>query len=246
MAASHPLIHVGFLAFFVVALVVGVRLVLLWTRTRQLPELLIGLGVLGIGPVGFGLAVAALNLRASQPAAYSVVMAVASAAIATGVIAKLIFNWRVYHPESAAVRALVVAGATVMLGCYLADLASGFDTYREINLSFALRTPVQLGALLWGSAEALRWFFRMRRRASVGLGEPVVANRFLLWGLGAGAAGVGSLIGSMVQLVTGQLSTTVPWVLASSSAHGFVAAVAMWLAFMPPAAYTRWIGARAS
>jgi hypothetical protein len=246
MAASHPLIHVGFLAFFVVALVVGVRLVLLWTRTRQLPELLIGLGVLGIGPVGFGLAVAALNLRASQPAAYSVVMAVASAAIATGVIAKLIFNWRVYHPESAAVRALVVAGAAVMLGCYLADLASGFDTYREVNLSFALRTPVQLGALLWGSAEALRWFFRMRRRASVGLGEPVVANRFLLWGLGAGAAGVGSLIGSMVQLVTGQLSTTVPWVLASSSAHGFVAAVAMWLAFMPPAAYTRWIGARAS
>ena len=45
-AGAHPLIHVGFLAFFVVALVVGVRLVHLWWRTRQLPELLIGLGVL--------------------------------------------------------------------------------------------------------------------------------------------------------------------------------------------------------
>ena len=80
----------------------------------------------------------------------------------------------------------------------------------------------------------------------MGLGDPVVANRFLLWGIGAGAAGLGSAIGTLVQLVTGVVSTQVPWVLASSSAHGFVAAVAMWLAFMPPAAYTRWVGARAS
>ena len=48
------LVWLGFLAFFVASLSVGVRLVLLWRRTRQLPELLIGIGVLGIGPVGFG------------------------------------------------------------------------------------------------------------------------------------------------------------------------------------------------
>ena len=50
----NPLILVGFLTFFVVALTVGIRLLLLWGRTRQLPELLMGIGVLGIGPVGFG------------------------------------------------------------------------------------------------------------------------------------------------------------------------------------------------
>ena len=106
--------------------------------------------------------------------------------------------------------------------------------------------PVQIAALLWGSAEALSWFVRMRRRARVGLGDAVVANRFLLWGIGAGAAGLGSLIGIVVQIVTGAMSTQVPWVLASSSAHGFVAAVAMWLAFVPPAGYVRWVQARAS
>jgi len=41
----NPLILVGFLTFFVVALTVGVRLLLLWGRTRQLPELLMGIGV---------------------------------------------------------------------------------------------------------------------------------------------------------------------------------------------------------
>jgi hypothetical protein len=53
------LIWVGFVAFFVVALTVGVRVLLLARRTRELPELLMGIGVLGIGPVGFGLMVVA-------------------------------------------------------------------------------------------------------------------------------------------------------------------------------------------
>jgi hypothetical protein len=245
-AGSHPLIHVGFLAFFVVALVVGVRLILLWVRTRQLPELLIGLGVLGIGPVGFGCAVAALSLRESQPALYSLAMGVASAAIMVGVVSKLVFNWRVYHPESGAVRAVVVLGAAIMLGCWLYDWRDGFDGYRELNVRFALRTPIQLAALLWGSAEALRWYARMRKRAALGLGDAVVANRFLLWAIGAGSAGLGSLIGVAVQVATGTVGTQIPWVLASSSAHGFVAAVAMWLAFVPPAGYVRWIQARAA
>jgi hypothetical protein len=32
----------------------------------------------------------------------------------------------------------------------------------------------------------------------------------------------------------------------SSSLHGLAAAIAMWLAFVPTAAYTRWIAARAA
>ena len=33
------LVLVGFLAFFFASLTVGIRLILLWTRTRELPEL---------------------------------------------------------------------------------------------------------------------------------------------------------------------------------------------------------------
>ena len=44
---------------------------------------------------------------------------------------------------------------------------------------------------LWGAAESLRYFSMMRRRAKLGLADPLVTNRFLLWGLGIGAAMVG-------------------------------------------------------
>ena len=69
------LVWVGFIAFFVVALVVGVRVLMLARRTRELPELLMGIGVLGIGPVGFGLQVAAQHV--GDPTLQVAVLAVA-------------------------------------------------------------------------------------------------------------------------------------------------------------------------
>jgi predicted membrane chloride channel (bestrophin family) len=74
----------------------------------------------------------------------------------------------------------------------------------------------------------------------------VVSNRFLLWGLGAGAAGVGSAVGGFMQWWTQLAPIEMPWVMLSSSLHGLAAAVAMWLAFVPNASYTRWIRARAA
>jgi hypothetical protein len=112
---------------------------------------------------------------------------------------------------------------------------------REEDFAYYGGSALMIGALLWGSFEALRYWGMMRRRVRIGLADPVVANRFLLWGIGAFAAGFGSLVGNVVQITTGVPSTEIPWVLASSSAHGFVAAVAMWLAFVPPVAYKRFI-----
>ena len=87
-----PWIGIGFAAFFVVALVVGVRVLLLARRTRELPELLMGIGVLGIGPVGFGLLVIAQELQASHPGVFQVMVGMSSFAISCGVLAKFIFN----------------------------------------------------------------------------------------------------------------------------------------------------------
>lgn len=241
---QDPLIAAGFLAFFAVALVVGVRLVWLWTRTRQLPELLIGVGVLGIGPVGFGASVAALELEAAR-SLYPLVMGLGQAAVTVGVFCKLVFNWRVYHPESRWVPPAVQVAGVLLAVVYVAELAGGFADAMGVTWRFCLRSAIQVGALLWGSGEALRYWTRMRRRVRLGLADPVVCNRFLLWGLGAGAAGVGSLIGVVAQIASGGVRTQIPWVLASSSAHGLLAAVCMWLAFVPPAAWTRWVAARA-
>jgi hypothetical protein len=239
-------IWVGFVAFFIVSLVVGARLLLLWWRTRQLPELLIGIGVLGIGPVGYGFAVAARLVIESKPGVAAALATIGALAVAIGAGAKFTFNWRVYHPESRAVGLIPMVAAPVLLAAWLTELASGGFVFIDATTSPTLiRTSLQIACLLWGSGEALRYWTLMRRRVRLGLADPVVANRFLLWGVGAGAAGVGSFIGIAAQLLGGADAGQASWVMVSSSLHGLVAAVALWFAFVPPAFYRRYIESRA-
>jgi CubicO group peptidase (beta-lactamase class C family) len=237
----------GFLAFFIASSVVGVRLLLLWRRTGELPELLIGLGVLGIGPVGFGFLTVGELCVAHAPGVARVLIGAALLAMSVGAGAKYVFNWRVYHPDSAALRACVVSACALLGVCLVGEWqATGFRTLVRPGPSYFLRIGLQVGCLLWGAGEALQYWTRMRRRLRLGLADPVVTNRFLLWGIGAGAAGVGSAVGGAVQWWTQLPPVELPWVMLSSSLHGLAAAVAMWLAFVPNAAYTRMIRARAA
>jgi len=242
----------GFLAFFVASLSVGVRLLLLWRRTRQLPELLIGIGVLGIGPVGFGAMMIGYGLVHSgvvngDSVAGRLPFAVAYGMIYAGVFSKYVFNWRVYHPDRKPVLGLVVSAGVVLSGLFLYNgLVRGFAPAPDLDPPMLLQNSVQSAALLWGSIEALRYWRMMRRRSALGLADPVVTNRFLLWGIGAGAAGVGTTIGAIASFATGVASLEIPWVVASSSAHGLVAAIAMWLAFLPPKSYLRFVARQES
>jgi hypothetical protein len=239
-------VWIGFLAFFLVSLTVGVRLLLLWRRTRQLPELLIGIGVLGIGPVGFGSSMFGSLLAPSHPHSGVLLLGLGSLAVATGVVAKCVFNWRVYRPDAAWPRTVTFASAALLGVAFGVDLGRGFTSALAPGPLYYVRTTIQVGALLWGAGEALRWWRLMRRRLALGLADPVVTNRFLMWGIGAGAAGVGSLVGVVAQVATGVSMREIGWVTASSSAHGMVAAIAIWLAFVPPAAYRRWIAGEAA
>ena len=235
----------GFLAFFVVALVVGLRLLALAARTRQLPELLMGVGVLGIGPVGLGGIVLALGLAHDAPAASRWMAGAASAAIGAAVAAKVLFNWRIYRPTSPVAAGASLAGIAAITATLTAEgLATGFATEAWRGTGWHLgRSALQVGCLLWGASEALVYWGKMRRRVRLGLADPLLANRFLLWAIGAGAAGLGSAIGAGAQLVSGRPPLEQSWVTMSSSLHGLVSAVALWLAFVPPAAYRRWVRA---
>jgi hypothetical protein len=246
MHEGMSFVWVGFLAFFFVSLAVGVRLLLLWRRTRQLPELLIGIGVLGIGPVGFGLSIAGALLLGRRPELAVLLLGTASLAASVGVVAKLTFNWRVYHPGAAAARGATAAGALVLAICFALKFRQGFAHVLVVDPVYYARIFVQIGALLWGAGEALRYHAMMRRRVRIGIADPVVANRFLLWGIGAGAAGVGSLIGTVAQLATGVSVGDAGWVTVSSSLHGLVSAIALWLAFLPPQAWREYVKARAA
>lgn len=230
----EPITAVGFAAFFVVSLFVGIRLVLLWRETRQLPELLIGLGVLGIGPVGFSVTVVSQLLAEASPGASTLCYGLAQLAVSAGALAKLVFTWKVYHPGSRIARGAVLAGGLALIAVYLEMAWRGFPVEAP-----GLRHLPLVAALLWGAIEALRYRERMRRRARLGLGDPVVENRFLVWGIGAAAAGIGSVFSMVAGTLYGAEALVDPQLLLLLSLHGMVAALCMWLAFLPPRAYLR-------
>ena len=237
----------GLILFGVISTWVGLRLVLLWWSTRQLPELLIGVGVLGIGPLGFGASAAAGILATGAPGLAHGLALWGAFAASAGIAAKFVFNWRVYHPSEAWAARIAFTGIGVVAVVLAASVfVGGVEHGLELPRWYLTRGVFQAGCLLWGAVEAILYWDKMRRRERLGLADPTVTNRFLLWGIAAGAAGLGTAVGVTFQLATGIPSAEVPALLLSSSLHGLVAAIAMWLAFVPPRAYTLWIRAQSS
>ena len=241
-----PWTAVGFAAFMASSLVIGIRLLVLWSRTRRLPELLIAFGILGIGPVGFSFTLVAMSSGEKLPALASACVAAALISTAGGAFAAAVFNWRVFHPDARGVRLVVgTLGVLFAVAFVWEAVGSGFADPRASATGLRLHTILSTAILLWGAAESLRYFAMMRRRARLGLADPLVTHRFLLWGLGIGAAGVGSAISMTACAITGQHMLAIPWVTVSNSLHGLTSAVLMWVAFIPPAFYRRFVESRA-
>jgi hypothetical protein len=109
---------------------------------------------------------------------------------------------------------------------------------------FWLGAGLRTSGLGWSALESLRYHRIMRLRTRLGLADPVVTESFRLWGLGTGAAFAGSLLGFMTPTLAGQGAAELPVPNLILSLLGLVAAIAMWLAFLPPAAYQRRVEAR--
>ena len=109
---------IGFGAFGVTSLVVGVRLALLARRTRQLPEAAMAVAFLGAGAVGNTLGVLAA-LGVGGEAAHAPLQAVARLAGVTGTLALFWFTWRVFRSSSRVAAMAFGAGVAVQLYTWL-------------------------------------------------------------------------------------------------------------------------------
>ncbi|MDH3519543.1 MAG: hypothetical protein OEM49_03725 [Myxococcales bacterium] len=103
-----------------------------------------------------------------------------------------------------------------------------------------LENGAQVGAYGWAAAEAFAHYSNMRRRSAIGLVDPLVANRFRLWGLYA----------SMFVLTqVGYFSTLVLFVDLPAFELGLTlltigGEMALWFAFFPPAWYAQRVANR--
>ena len=238
--------HVCLGIFGAVSLVVGLRLLLLARRTRQLPEFLIGLafltgGVLGRGPLTAGMVATSLpeTLRVALFMGGRFMMVICSVCIALVAL-------RVFQRDQAWARGLFLL-IFALLAIHSAIHVFVYRPGMPLNEGFGawIGIVAKTGAFAWASWEARRYSRMLKRRASVGLAEPVVANRIELWGIAAGLIAFLFLLTPLADRLAG-IAPQSPELLMLQSLIGLVVAVCIALAFFPPRAYLRWIGSRAA
>lgn len=229
---------------------VGVRLLWLARRTRQAPELFAGLGLVLLILVGGPLAgVGRLPGWMGTPAG-GACFAAGMLLTGVGVACLYAFTWRVFRPDSRlALAAFAVASGFALWRCLgLWRATAGLSSAEEIlpiarPYAFTI-TSVVAGAFLWTAVESLLYWRPLRRRLALGLADPVVVNRLLLWGVsGLVVAGMVFQIGVRAQ--RGGLVLHDPVALATIACAGVVVGLAWWLAFLPPDRYLARVRRRA-
>ena len=226
---------IGFGAFVGVSLWVGARLLLLARRTREVPELAIG-AALFLGGAGYCVSMAAFRLHLVPAPLLRAAFAVAMAALAVGVIALAVGVWKLFRPGERWALAAVAATALVQTASWAAGVFDFRPDGSRSAFVFWSFNATGAAAYAWSAFECFRYNAVLRRRARIGLVDPELAHRFRLWAIAGGAGAAVFLVGMIARpFVTGPQ----PAVLFAQSMCGFIAGVAIWLAFFPPVAYVR-------
>jgi hypothetical protein len=138
--------------------------------------------------------------------------------------------------------ALVVGvAASLVIGVGCSALTGDFEGFSISNPWFWFEWVANALPFGWIGVEAWLHYRSGRKRVRVGLLEPLVCNRFLLWMI-VGVLQLSAFLVSLVQYaeyeVTGVWST---WSDSTLGALEMTTIGTIWLVFFPPAVYCRWI-----
>lgn len=225
-----------------VGVMVGSRLLLLARRTRELPELTLGLGLVLVAVLGGPLAAVARLPGLVGTASGTMLFGVGLALTHLGIGLFFLFTWRVFRRDTFGAMVAVLLAAAALGGEWVGLMSAtlGGGTMEEIfprsrPWGIAVVTTLAL-SFLWTAVESFRYYDRLRRRVALGLADPVVANRFLLWAL-AGLAVVivcGAVAASMLLGIPPMVN---PLPLACIAFAAIAVSVCWTLAFLPPERY---------
>src|SRR5262249_49079949 len=195
------------------------------------------------------------RLAVSEPVARAL-LAFAVLAMAIGAAAAYVFTWKTFRAERTFAKVIVAAGCSCLaLGYAIEATVEGFAPVMFAGpghwLGWLGRTLATAGIAF----ESFRYWLMLRRRMRLGLADPVVTDRFLLWAVWAGCstlnfvADLGSrmfywLWFGTIQPVPAYLAVFVVPTIAVTMVLGAVSAVTLFLTFFPTPAYLRWVEAR--
>jgi len=230
---------------------VGLRMLLLARRTRKLPELWMGLGLLAfalaqasrlvLGLLGTRLGPElSLGIYLFMQLNYTVTLLGLSLFAVATFGSRSRWRWVML----VGIVALTVLSRS-MLVRHMAPLLLSSAPREAIPIWDSAAVSIYAWAFGWMAAESLRYYGLLRRRMALGLADPVVTNRFLVWGAGAGATCLLvlvllSLYFQGLTLMTNSLAAS-----AVVTGSGFVFTVVPLLTFTPPRAYLRFVQRRA-
>jgi hypothetical protein len=243
--------------------VIGVRLLRLARRSAAGPEIWLAiyflLGVfLGMGLsnlVYMSLADAAMAL---PPNIASVLNALYIFGTTAGMGCLYVFTWLTFRRDEAWARALVGAVAVVMVAGYAGIAISGDFVLRPVpGVAYWITWAARTSVFLWLLIESFRYWNRLRRRLRLGLAEPLVVNRFLLWGIWSSVMLMTGLIdplarvwymrnaGSGTQWVPELTGPATVMLVTASSGLLILVVITLYLTFFPTQRFRRWVERRA-
>jgi hypothetical protein len=250
-------------ANLLLSLVVGLRLLALARRRWRLPELSLAVyflmsSVVGTVPqliVYSGLADPSLQVPDATARA---LLAIAVLGMAVGAAGVYVFTWKTFRPDRWWAKGIVAAGCAALAAGYATEaLREGFAPVVFAGFGHWLGWAGRTAAMFGVAFESFRYWRMLRRRMRLGMAEPVVTNRFLLWSVWAACGLLNYLsdlamrsvyvwiTGSTTELVPEVLARLIPWTLFATMVLGVVSAATLFLTFFPTPAYRRWVESRA-
>jgi hypothetical protein len=220
-----------------VGLGVGIPILLRGRKTRDVPALLMGAALTFDGLEWLCWALCAFTPAYDTPLGEALAIG-CRLGITASIICMLFFTRVVFRPDSRlATLCAVLLAAAMIVGFFGSGTVGDWGGWRNDHIWNWIELVGQVGGYGWTAAESILYYAKVKRRAVLGLGDPLVANCLLLWSVYAFMY-CASQVGYGFVLALFEDLTTLDSLLAGLTVVG---QIAVWLAFFPPRWYASWL-----